>query len=456
MPVRLAVRLLLAAAAVATPPIARASDSPRPASTLDLERLDAAVRAFLERESVGAAHVSVLQGGQLVFERGYGSVPGGAPPTSRSVFPIGSLSKQFTAATILALADAGRLRLDAPARDFLPEWFADEPGLHLTHLLTHTSGLADFLWLPGYRPLGDDAASPKAAFLALGARAPRKFAPGERWSYSNTNYKALALIAERVTGRPFGDVLSEHVLRPAGLGDVQACHALAPEAYVPGFAPGGRPAPLDPSRAAYEGDGGLCASAANLVAWLRHGLGARGLLARLAVPARLNSGQEVPYGFGISTREFLGHAMVWHAGNVDGHSTLVAHAPRDDRSIVVLTNKGFAWLTELLPAWIGEPAPTAAPAAPAKPPEGRYEDGLFRLELRAEGAELHVEIDLIGPIRFAPAGPHEYVARDLPATFRIRLPADGSRDAFEFDWGEVRSFARRVPDEPPGSRPHLR
>jgi len=135
--------------------------------------------------------------------------------------------------------------------------------------------------------------------------------------------------------------------------------------------------------------------------------------------------------------------MIWHAGNVDGHSALIAHAPEDDLSIVILTNKGFVWLTELLPAWIGEPVPARARAT-VEPPLGRFEDGLFRYDKTADGEQLRAIIDPIGPIVFVPAGANQYVARDYPATFLIRLPKDGSRDSFEIDWGEVRSFARRI------------
>ena len=275
--------VLAAVAALATP---------RPASSgPDVGRIDAAVRSFMAREKIGAAHVTVIHGDETVLERGYGSVRAGSgPPDSRSVFPIGSISKQFTAATIVALADDGKLRLGAPVGDFLPEWFAGEPDLRVSHLLTQTSGIADFLWQDGYRPLADNPSTPKSAFVALAAAAPRRFRPGERWAYSNTNYKALALIVERVSGKPFDTVLAERTLRPAGIDGVAPCHDLEPENLVAGYAPTGKPAPLDASRAAYAGDGGLCASAAGLVDWVRKGLVARGggqpRLARLAAPTR--------------------------------------------------------------------------------------------------------------------------------------------------------------------------
>jgi CubicO group peptidase (beta-lactamase class C family) len=414
----------------------------------DPDVADAAVRAFMAREGIPAAHITVLRGDEVILQRGYGSIGAdGPPPDAATVFPLGSISKQFTAATVIALVDAGKVQLDAPVGKYLPEWFADEPDLRVLHLLSQTSGLADFLWLEGYRKLADESATPLAAYVALAAAAPRRYSPGTRWSYSNTNYKALALIVERVTGRPFDGVLAELVLRPAGIDAVKPCHDLRPAQYVPGVSQKGQPAPLDASRAAYAGDGGLCGNASSLVRWIRQGFVARGgespRLARLTQPNRLADGTVVPYGYGVSIREFLGHAMHWHGGNVDGHSTMIAYLPGEDLSVVMLASKGFLWPTELMPALIGA-APPIRIATAGDPLSGRFEDGLFRYDIAAERESLRVTIDLIGPLTFVPAGPGEYIAAEFPATFRIRLPADGSRDRFDIDWGEVRSYARRA------------
>jgi len=408
---------------------------------------DAAVRAFMAREGIPTAHVTILHGDEVILHRGFGSVGADGPtPDASSIFPLGSLSKQFTAATILALVDAGKVRLDARAGEYLSEWFADEPALLVSHLLSQTSGLADFLWLEGYRPLADDPATGMAAYVALAANVPRRFAPGTRWAYSNTNYKALALIVERVTGKPFDSVLADLVLRPAGLDGIRPCHSLRPDEYVSGVSAKGLYAPLDASAAAYAGDGGLCGNAAALVKWIRIALKpSNGRISRLALPGRLADGTQVPYGFGLSIRDFLGHAMVWHSGNVDSHSSMIAYLPEEDLGLVILTSRGFVWLTELMPALLGDALPARAIAS-GSPPSGRFEDGLFAYDMTPDGETLRVGIDLIGPLDFIPAGPREYVAEKYPATFRIRLPAGGSRDHFELDWGEVRSYAQRVGD----------
>jgi CubicO group peptidase (beta-lactamase class C family) len=331
----------------------------------DVAAADTAVRAYIAREGIPAAHVTIIRGDEVILQRGFGSTGTDGPaPDAASIFPLGSISKQFTAATILALVDAGKVRLDVSVGQYLPEWFADEPALRVSHLLSQTSGLADFLWLEGYRPLADNPATPIAAYVALGSDAPRRFAPGARWSYSNTNYKALALIVERVTGRPFDSVLADLVLRPAGLDGIMPCHSLRPDQFVPGVSAAGRSTPLDASAAAYVGDGGLCGNAATLVKWIRFGLKpSKERISRLALSSRLADGTQVPYGFGLSSREFLGHSMIWHGGNVDSHSSMIAYLPAEDLGLVILTSKGFVWLTELMPALLGDAPPARANAS---------------------------------------------------------------------------------------------
>lgn len=272
---------------------------------LDAGRADESIRAFVAQHGIPAAHVTIFRGDAVILQRGYGSIgANGRAPHATTIFPIGWISKQFTAAAIVALADAGKLRIDAPVGECLPEWFAGEPSLRVSHVVSQTSGLADFLWLEGYRPLADNPATPIDAYVALAAAAPRRFAPGTRWAYSNTNYKALALIAERVSGRPFERVLADLVLRPAGIDGIVSCRSLRAEQIVPAVSAEGKPAPLDASAAAYVGNGGLCAGAASLAKWIRLALSsADARFSRLARAARLADRPQVPYGFGPSTRE---------------------------------------------------------------------------------------------------------------------------------------------------------
>jgi len=411
---------------------------------------DAAVREFVARQGIPAAHVTILKGESVVLQRGYtASGAGSRTPDTRSIFPLGSISKQFTAALLLALSDRGKVSLDAPVGRYLPEWFTDEPELRVEHLLWQTSGLADFLWLDGYRKLADDAATSLAAYIALGASEPRRFAPGTRWAYSNTNYKALALIAERVGGRPFDVLLADYVLQPLGIDGIGPCHDLDAGDYVPGISQEGRPAPLDASRAAYAGDGGLCGNATALARWIDQAFishdGRPAAWSRLLQPARLRDGTVVPYGYGVSMRPFLGHDLIWHGGNVDSHSSMIALLPQEDLRIVILLARGFLWPTDVMPALVGASPPRPVASA-ARKLSGRFEDGLFEYRITPDGSALQVAIDLLGTMRFVPTAAGEFVAEDRPATFRLRMAPVDRQDSFEFEWGEVRSYARRVAD----------
>ena len=139
----------------------------------------------------------------------------------------------------------------------------------------------------------------------------------------------------------------------------------------------------------------------------------------------------VPYGYGVSIRDFLGHAMTWHGGNVDGHSSMIAYLPEEDLSVVVLVNRGFVWLTEVMPALIGD-VPPARGAASRAPLSGRFEDGLFNYLITPDGENMRVEIDLIGTFGFRPRRPRRVHRRAAPG----HVPHPAAR----------RRFARPVRD----------
>jgi hypothetical protein len=144
-------------------------------------------------------------------------------------------------------------------------------------------------------------------------------------------------------------------------------------------------------------------------------------------------------------RPFLGHDVIWHGGNVDSHSSMIALLPQENLRIVILLARGFLWPTDVMPALV-DASPPRPVASAARKLSGRFEDGLFEYRITPDGSALQVEIDLLGPMRLVPVGVGEFVAEDRPATFRLRMATGDSEDGFEFEWGEVRSHARRVAD----------
>src|SRR4051794_5203785 len=177
-------------------------------------------RAFDSGVAPGIAW-GVVIGGELVHHRGHGTLRIGeeAPPDADSVFRIASMTKSFTAATVLLLRDEGRLRLDDPVARWVPEAAdlagpaADSPPITIEHLLTMSSGL------PTDDPWGDrQQGSPLDAFTAL-LRTGLSFAwtPGTRFEYSNLGYGILGRVITAVAGDEYKDVVRERILEPLGL-----------------------------------------------------------------------------------------------------------------------------------------------------------------------------------------------------------------------------------------------
>jgi len=174
----------------------------------------AALDAYLRRLEVFGFSGSVLAArrGQVLLDKGYGFADEatGEPYTAATVFDIASVSKQFTAAAILALEMEGKLRVVDTLARFFPGAPADKAGITLHQLLTHTSGMPDVLGAE-YDPISRDE------MLHRAFAAPLALPPGKRFRYSNAGYSVLAAVVEIAAGRPFGDFLRERLFLPAGM-----------------------------------------------------------------------------------------------------------------------------------------------------------------------------------------------------------------------------------------------
>src|SRR2546428_6501283 len=186
-----------------------------PHTPTPLDSIDRYIRTEVPRYRIPALSVAVLRGDSVVLARGYGyaNVEHHVSATDSTVYQSGSVGKQFTAAAIVMLSEQGRLSLDDSIRRFLPEGPTTWRGITIPHLLTHTSGIADYT----DSTLDTRRDYTEAELVRLAAQQPLEFAPGDRWNYSNTGYVLLGIIFHRVTGVFYGDFLKDHVLRPLGM-----------------------------------------------------------------------------------------------------------------------------------------------------------------------------------------------------------------------------------------------
>lgn len=293
---------------------------------------------------VPGAAVLVLHDGQPVFRRGYGLavVEDGTAVTPASNFRLASVSKQFTAAAVLLLVEDGRLGLDQPARQWLPELPPAAAAITLRQLLSHTSGLLD------YEDLMDPSDSRQvhdADVLTLLSREDRlDFAPGTRYRYSNSGYALLALIVGRASGQGFATFLRQRIFRPLGMAHTVAhqdgIDHVAARAYGYSWLGGHWQRTDQSTTSAVLGDGGIYSSLDDLARWDAALYDDRLLSAasRSAMfsPATATPEPDVPhYGFGWR----LNGQAQWHSGESIGFRNVIVRYPEKHLTVIVLTNR---------------------------------------------------------------------------------------------------------------------
>ena len=323
--------------------------APAAAVPADLrERVDALLEQAIPADGPGVA-VIVTDDGETVYAggRGLADVEAGRPVTPRTVFRLGSITKQFTAAAILQLVDEGRLSLDDPISRFFPDF--PEPGAHATvaQLLSHISGIQSYTAIPGWMA-GDNPAREHstAEMIATFRELPSPSHPGERWSYNNSGYVLLGAIIEQVTGMPWHQAVAERIARPLGLATlrygVDGEPALAEMARGYSRGPDGiraaRPIHMSVPHAA----GGLIGSVEDLARWaaaLHYGrVVGEASYARMTAPTTLPDGSTVPYGFGLFNAEVRGRRAIEHGGDIFGFSTESIYFPEEDLFVAVFAN----------------------------------------------------------------------------------------------------------------------
>jgi len=307
---------------------------------------DAGIDGLMQRYDgrVPGAAVLVLKDGQPVFRRGYGLavVEDGTPVSPATNFRLASVSKQFTAAAILLLAEDGKLSIDDSLKKWLPSLPAVADAMTVRQLLSHTSGLLD------YEELMDPADTRQVHdidVLHLLEKENRTlFAPGSDYHYSNSGYALLALIVGKASGSDFASFLRQRIFLPLGM-DATFAHQDGVD-EVPARAYGyseidGRWQRTDQSTtSAVLGDGGIYSSLDDLARW-DAALYDERLLRRASLqlafsPATKTPEPDVPfYGFGWR----INGDMLWHSGESIGFRNVILRYPKQKLTVIVLTNR---------------------------------------------------------------------------------------------------------------------
>jgi CubicO group peptidase (beta-lactamase class C family) len=304
-----------------------------------------------DRADAPGACVLVVRRGKVVFKHAFGmaNLEDRVAATTATNYRLASVTKQFTAMSIMILAERGRLSYDSRLTDIFPDFPDYGRRITIRHLLTHTSGLADYEDLI---PEGTTVpVRDKQVLELLKTQRDTIFPPGSRFSYSNSGYATLALVVEKISGVSFAQFLEKNIFAPLRMtGTVafeQGISTVSNRAYGYSAAGNGFRRHDQSLTSSVLGDGGIYSSVEDLYKWDRAlyttKLVSRETLARAFAPASASSDQAgAAYGFGWYVETYRGRRLLWHYGSTVGFRTAILRFPDERLTVVVLLNRDGA------------------------------------------------------------------------------------------------------------------
>ena len=320
------------------------------ATAQDTTRMNQVVQAsVLPDHFMGT--VLVARGPRVIFSKGYGSadLEWNVPNSPSTKFRLGSVTKQFTAASILLLEERGKLSVQDPVKKYIPNAPASWDKVTIFNLLTHTSGIPNFTSFPDYPKLEPFATTAKEEVERLVDK-PLDFQPGERWSYSNSGYVVLTYIIERIAGQPYAAFVHDNIFVPLGM---TASGFDSNSEIIPQRASGYVFENGHYANAGYinmtvpQGAGSLYSTTEDLLKW-EQGLFGGKLLTAASLKA-MTTPFKNNYAFGLEVDTTGGHRVIQHGGGIEGFNTIVSYYPEDQLSVIVLANVNGAAPGQIAP-----------------------------------------------------------------------------------------------------------
>ncbi len=367
---------------------AKPAEPPRPPETLDLAAVDAYVAKRLHAMNIPGASLVVVRDGKTVLAKGYGvaSLETRAPVDGNTAFAVGSITKQFTCASLLLLEEQHKASLD----DKVARYYPDLPrakDITLGDLGAHVSGYPDYYPLDFsdsrmLRPIAADD------LIHQYARAPLDFEPRTRWSYSNTGFVVLGRVVEKVSGKGFGAFLEDRIARPLGLAHTWFAPPDGKGTLAHGYTAFAGSAPeaavREPEHWMFSA-GAVYASAADLAAWELALVSGKVLrpasYKRMTTRRVLADGRTTDYGCGLGIQELRGETVLSHGGEVAGFLAYEAVVPRTRSVVVLLTNADYgetgALFKTVRDLVVKDGAPEAAPPKVSGPRPADVARALF-------------------------------------------------------------------------------
>ncbi len=305
----------------------------------NVARMEQVVQSYVAaRQFMGSALVA--RDGVILLSKGYGSanLEWDIPNTPTTKFRLGSVTKQFTATSILLLEERGKLSVTDPVKKYIADAPAAWDKVTIYHLLNHTSGIPSFTSFPDYAPTEAQPTTPEK-LVARFRDKPLEFQPGEKWNYSNSGYVLLGYLIEKITGESYAKFVRENIFQPLAMNaSGYDSNAEIIRRRAAGYSPG----PTGPQNAGFvhmsipHAAGALYSTTEDLLRWEQGLFGGKVLkpesLVKLTTPFKSD------YAFGLSVHGEGAHKVIEHGGGIEGFNTQVSYYPGSKLVVVVLGN----------------------------------------------------------------------------------------------------------------------
>jgi CubicO group peptidase (beta-lactamase class C family) len=325
-------------------------------TTTHLQKIDAFLEQEYPKKEPGAV-VLIAQKGKVIFEKAYGlaSIKPKRKLKTNMVFQIGSMSKQFVSAAILQLVEAGKMKLTDTIQKYVPYYPSKEHPITIHHLLSQTSGIPEYFDVDDneFYLLAQEH-TPKQ-LIDYYKNEPLIFTPGEKWSYSNSNYPLLGAALEQVTGMSLKEYLNVHLFDPLGMTDTGLWYRdhTSKKQIVTGYnIKNGQliPGPKIVGSALYA-PGGIVSTTHDMFLWnqdfKKKKILSDFVVEQLTTEKKTNSGEGTGYGYGFFLKKVQESPTVQHGGNLFGFTSYGMHLPKEDIFICILSNTKFDRTEEL-------------------------------------------------------------------------------------------------------------
>lgn len=287
----------------------------------------------------------VAKKGDIIYKKAFGlaDLELQVPMETNNVFEIGSMTKQFTAISILMLVEKGKLRLDDEITEYIPDYPTQGHKITIHHLLNHTSGIKSFTSVKGLNAIANDDMEPLEV-IDFFKNEPMDFAPGDQFKYNNSGYVILGYIIEKASGISYGDFVEQRIFEKLGMSSsYYASHSRVIANRASGYRKG--KTYTNSRHISYSipfASGSLMSNVDDMLKWeeaiKNHVLLSKETMNKAFVNYRLNNGEQTDYGYGWHVETLNGTKSFEHGGSIFGYKSMGVYLPKEDIYVIGLSN----------------------------------------------------------------------------------------------------------------------